>query len=95
MKPIHDKETPLILTTEQEIEIWLTGPAGHDRAAAGGAEGGLDSMSPLCRYPFCRSQKGFLPSIEHSKLGTPNARAGENRRNVGYQELAEKLNGDH
>ncbi|TBR29168.1 MAG: hypothetical protein EPO10_09305 [Reyranella sp.] len=27
VKPTHDKATPLILTTEQEIKIWLTGTA--------------------------------------------------------------------
>jgi putative SOS response-associated peptidase YedK len=27
VKPIHDKATPLILTTEEEIETWLTGTA--------------------------------------------------------------------
>lgn len=26
VKPIHDKATPLILTTEEEIETWLTAP---------------------------------------------------------------------
>jgi putative SOS response-associated peptidase YedK len=27
VKPIHDKATPLILTTQEEIETWLTGTA--------------------------------------------------------------------
>ena len=27
VKPIHDKATPLILTTKEEIETWLTGTA--------------------------------------------------------------------
>lgn len=52
-------------------------------------------MSRVCRYLICHSQRGFLPSSEYRRLGTPNARAEEKRRNGGYQELAEKLSGDH
>ena len=47
VKPIHDKATPLILSTPEEIEIWLTGSAEEALALQKPAKPGVIVLLPL------------------------------------------------
>lgn len=47
VKPIHDKATPLILTTPEEIETWLTAPPEEALKLQKPAKPGVIVLSPI------------------------------------------------